>query len=261
MTGAEFYLQLQQKYDKAYSQYLDTTKANRLIKEALYRLIDKLVSLMDTQKEYDEMSEMLKYDISLAVGGGVANQPNDYYHLMRMAFVFVDPITFTSISTTNVVSSDPFVRVGDIISTAADGSGTLRTVTKTTSTGFTVDSTFLPGVTNLYIVRNFEGSPSTSDKKKPSLSKPVKESPRYWTGVSGTDKVFFLQPVPAKVIVDYITQPPLTIDVVNNSTVLTTVYTQKFLYRLMDECVYSVATETRDYQNKQSATQTIIDNP
>ena len=67
MTGQDFFNQLQQKYDKAYSQYLDNAKANRLIKEAIYRLVDKLYSNLDTQKEYDELIELIQNEVSIAV--------------------------------------------------------------------------------------------------------------------------------------------------------------------------------------------------
>lgn len=261
MTGAEFYLQLQQKYDKAYSQYLDTTKANRLIKEAMYRLVDKLCAVLDTQKEYDELSELLKYDVSRPVSGSISVQPTDYYHLTRMAFVFTRQITFDAISGTSVTATKHGLRPGDKLSEVLDGSGTIRTVTSVSKTGFKVDSTFLPGTVGIYQVLTFEASPSTSDKKQPALSKATIENPKYWTGVSGTDRVFHLAPQPKSIIIDYVTVPPVNIDVSNSSTLLTDTYTQKFLYRLMDECVYSVATETRDYQNKQSTAQTIIDNP
>jgi hypothetical protein len=261
MTGAEFYLQLQQKYDKAYSQYLDTTKANRLIKEGMYRLVDKICSVMDTQKEYDELSEMIKYNISVAVATGTATQPADYLHLLSMAFKYVDQISFTSISNNIISASAHGLRPGDQISVNADGSGSLKTVTHVTGSSVTVDSAFSPTPANIYLVRTFQASPSTSDKKKPSLSKAVKESPRYWTGVSGTTKVFHLSPAPYSVLMDYVSVPPVNIDVSNSVISLLDTYTQKFLYRLMDECVYSVASETRDFTNKQSAQQTIIENP
>jgi len=258
MTGAEFYLQLQQKYDKAYSQYLDTTKANRLIKEAMYRLVDKISQLMDTQKEFDELSELIRFDQSIVVSG-VAVQPNDYYHLLRMSFLFSDEITFTAINGNVVTASKHGLRPGDKISAAPPLVD--ATVTKVSSTTFTLDTAIAPTPTSLYLIREFEGSPSTADRKKPALSKGKKENPVYWTASSGNDRVFYLEPIPYSVDLDYVRIPPVDIDTANNVIDLTETYTRKFLYRLMDECVYSVASETRDYQNKQSAQQTIIENP
>jgi hypothetical protein len=259
MTGAEFYLQLQQKYDKAYSQYLDTTKANRLIKEAMYRLVDKISQLMDTQKEFDELAELIRFDTTIVAAGGLAVQPNDYYHLLRMAFTFSDEIAFTSISSNIVTASKHGLRPGDNIS--VNPPLVAATVTKVTSTTFTLDTVLSPTPTNLYLIREFEASPSTSDRKKPHLSIGKKENPKYWTASSGNDKVFYLEPIPYSVDIDYIRIPPVDINTSDTIINLTDTYTQKFLYRLMDECVYSVASETRDYQNKQSTQQTIIENP
>lgn len=261
MTGAEFYLQLQQKYDKAYSQYLDVTKANRLIKEAMYRLVDKISQLMDTQKEFDELSELIRFDQSITVANSVVVQPNDYYHLLRMGFKFVDEITFTSIVGNVISATRHGLRPGDKISTTADGSGSLKTVTKVTSTMVTVDSAFSPIPANIYLVGEFEASPSVSDRKKPALSKGRKENPIYWTASLSNDRVFYLDPVPASVKLDYVRIPPVDINTADTVIDLRLTYTQKFLYRLMDECVYSVASETRDYQNKQSTQQTILENP
>jgi len=261
MTGAEFYLYLQQKYDKAYSSYLDATKANRLIKEAMYRLVDKLSMLLDTQKEYDELSELLKYNHSITASTDTAAIPADYYHLMRMAFTFVDPISFTSVSGAVITTSKHGLRKGDKIGIVNDGSGTLKTVTKVTSTTVTVNSVYSPIPTELYLIRTFEGSPSQSDRKKGILSKGIKESPKYWTGSSSTNKVWFLEPSPKKVLIDYILVPPVNINVSDSSINLNDTYTEKFLYRLMDECVFGIAEQTRDYPQKQSVQQTIIENP
>lgn len=256
MTGVEFFLQLQQKYDKAYSAYLDDTKAERLIKEALYRSFDKIFSLMDTQKEMDELSYFLKYNQSLPVVGTSVAYPSDYYHLMGMACVYVDEVATTSIGTTSVLASKHGLRKGDTLSTSATGSAPFYTVTSVSKTGFNVDTNIPGGTTNLYHVVTYDASPSTSDKKKPSLSNPVKQNPIYYTG----ENTFIPSPTPYSVVVDYLAAP-FDISVTNTIVDLTDFYSQKFLYRLMDECVYSVASETRDYQNKQSTTQTIIDNP
>lgn len=259
MTGAEFYLQLQQKYDKAYSQYLDTTKANRLIKEAMYRLVDKISQLMDSQKEFDELSELIRFDETIVVAGTVALQPADYYHLLRLSFLFVQEIDFTSISGASVTASKHGLRPGDKISVNPPLVDAV--VTKVTSGGFVLDIAISPTPTTLHLVREFEASPSTADRKKPSLSKGKIENPIYWTASSGNNRVFYLEPVPYSVDLDYIRTPPVDINTQNSVINLTDTYTLKFLYRLMDECVYSVASETRDYQNKQSTQQTIIENP
>jgi len=260
MTGQDFFNQLQQKYDKAYSQYLDNAKANRLIKESMYRLVDKLYSNLDTQKEYDELIEMIQNDVSVSVTLGKASLPVNYMHLFRVAFTFSDTITFTAGSVDKeYVSSRHLLRKGDLLNSAQDGSGTSYEVTKVKGSSFYLDVSSVSGP--LYHIRTFEASPAFSDRKKGSLSGARKETPKYQTNTTGTNRELILSPGPYSIIMDYMTLPPHNIDVANNLTDLLDFYTEKFLYRLMDECVYSFSEETRDYNNKRSSQETIIENP
>lgn len=260
MTGVEFYNQLQQKYDKAYSQYLDNAKANRLIKEAMYRLCDKLYSSLDTQKEYDELIEMIKNEVGVSVTSGKATLPSDYFHLFRIAFKYSDAVIFTAGTLSNeYVSSRHPLRKGDVVNSAQDGSGTNYTVTKTSGNSFFLDIASVSSP--VYLIRTFEASPAFSDRKKGSLSGARKETPKYQTNTTGTNRELICTPSPYSIVMDYMVLPPHNIDVANSSTDILDYYTEKFLYRLMDECVYSVATETRDYPNKRSSQETIIENP
>ena len=59
MTGAQFWSYLQQKIDKAYSAYLDNTKANSLVKESMYRMVDKFWRSQSLEREADEMMPLL----------------------------------------------------------------------------------------------------------------------------------------------------------------------------------------------------------
>ena len=124
MTGQEFYLQLQQKYDKAYSQYLDNAKANRLIKESMSRLVDKLYMSLDDQKGYDELIEFIKNNTAIAVSAGSITLPADYLHLFRLEFIYSDTITFTGGTSGEYTAPAHTLRVGDILNTAIDGTGT-----------------------------------------------------------------------------------------------------------------------------------------
>lgn len=259
MTGQEFYLQLQQKYDKAYSQYLDNTKANRLIKEAMSRLVDKLYMTLDDQKGYDELIEFIKNDVSIAVSSGKLTLPVDYLHLFRIQFVFSDTITFSGGTAGEYIAPAHTLRIGDILNTAIDGTGTSYTITNVKKGKFYLSTASV--ASPLYLRRSFEASPLFSDRKKGSLSDFTKESPKYQMNTTGTNREIVCSPSPYSAVIDYIVKAPHTIDVSNNITDLLDFYTDKFLYRLMDECVYEVASETRDFANKQSVQQTIIENP
>lgn len=259
MTGQEFYLQLQQKYDKAYSQYLDNTKANRLVSEAMSRLVDKLYMALDDQKGYDELIEFIKNDVSIAVATGKITLPADYLHLFRLKFIYADTITFTGGALGEYTAAAHTLRIGDVLNSAIDGTGTSYTITNVKKGKFYLATASV--ASPLYLRRSFEASPAFSDRKKGSLSNATKESPKYQMNTTGTNREISCSPAPYSAIVDYMVKPPHTIDVANNVTDLLDFYTDKFLYRLMDECVYEVANETRDFANKQSVQQTIIENP
>lgn len=259
MTGQEFYLQLQQKYDKAYSQYLDNAKANRLVKESLYRLVDKLYASLDDQKGYDELVEFIKNDSAIAVSSGRITIPSDYMHLFRLEFVYADTITFTGGTAGEYLAPAHTLRIGDVLNSAIDGTGTSYTITNVKKGKFYLATASV--ASPLYLRRSFEASPAFSDRKKGSLSNATKESPKYQINTTGTNREIICSPSPYSAVIDYMVKPPHIIDVSNTSTDLLDFYTDKFLYRLMDECVYEVANETRDFANKQSAMQTIIDNP
>ena len=87
MTGAQFWSYLQQKLDKAYSAYLDNTKANNLIKESMYRMVDKYWRGLSFEREDDEMVSFMVRDLSVVPVAGVIDiktlLPN-YMHIMRM---------------------------------------------------------------------------------------------------------------------------------------------------------------------------------
>jgi len=259
MTGQEFFLQLQQKYDKAYSQYLDNTKANRLIKEAMSRLVEKLYMTLDDQKGYDELIEFIKNDTQISVSAGKITIPTDYLHLFRIEFVYTDTITFTGGVDGEYTAPAHTLRIGDILNTAIDGTGSSYTITNVKKGKFYLSTSSV--ASPLYLRRSFEASPAFSDRKKGSLSNATKESPKYQMNTTGTNREIICSPSPYSAVIDYMVKPPHTIDVANSATDLLDFYTDKFLYRLMDECVYAVASETRDFANKQSVQQTIIENP
>jgi len=259
MTGQEFYLQLQQKYDKAYSQYLDNTKANRLIKEAMSRLVEKLYMTLDDQKGYDELIEFVKNENQISVTAGKIAIPSDYLHLFRLEFIYADTITFTGGANGEYISAAHTLRIGDVLNTAIDGTGNSYTITNVKKGKFYLSTASV--ASPLYLRRSFEASPAFSDRKKGSLSNATKESPKYQMNTTGTNREIICSPSPYSAVIDYMVKPPHTIDVANTVTDLLDFYTDKFLYRLMDECVYEVASETRDFANKQSVQQTIIDNP
>lgn len=60
LTGATLYLYLQQKIGKPYSAFLNPTRGNRLVREAMYRGVEMVYRGLDAQREYDELSVLIK---------------------------------------------------------------------------------------------------------------------------------------------------------------------------------------------------------
>ncbi len=267
MVGTEFFAILQQAYDKAYSGYLDETKANRLIRRTLFDLVDKIYSSADTQKEFDELYSMIvKNEVHLASAGifPVDSFTNPYHHLLRAACIYRDAITFTFASGV-YTSTGHTLRKGDVITLSGATDTTKNgnyTVTKVRPNKFYIDHTYVDGSLHLYSTA--EASPKLSDRKRSSLHAANRYSPKYEQTFNDNFTVpnaIVFDPAPYQISIDYVMQPDFNIDVANSVTDLLSYYTEKFLYRLIRECVLTFAEETRDPQNRQMMAQGIIDNP
>jgi hypothetical protein len=273
MTGAQFYDLLQQKIDKAYSAYIDTTKANRLIEETILRLCEKLYSTLDTQKEYDELWSLLVKDEVKSVANqyfDLSGLSRTYMHMFRVGFTFdtlLGNLTRTSTGsgpfTTVFTSTGHSARKGDVIKVGAN-TGTVVSYTKTK---FTVTSAATLVTGSVYLVRFFEGSEWFSDRKKDSYHAPTIFSPKYQfqNRISGSNNVksLYIYPQCTSLTIDYMALPTLATGHIFLSTDATaiTAYTEKFLYRLADECVFTYAEQVRDAELRQNSAQSIMINP
>lgn len=266
MTGAEFYLQLQNAYDKAYSAYLDAANANRLIRRSIIRMVDKIYSTNDTQKEGDELASLIvKNETHLTPAGRITADTftYPYLHLLRMGARYKESITFTYAN--GVFSSSSNLRKGDVLTLSGatnPASNKDYTVTKVRPGKFYLDLTYVDGVLNLY--RTFEATSKTSDRKISYTSTAEIYNPRYeQTYFAGSliPNAFTVEPVPYSVTIDYVMLPDQDIDVENDVSDLLDYYTEKFLYRLIDECVKTFAVQTHDYQTAQALANEIMENP
>ena len=266
MLGSEFFLELQQAYDKAYSGYLDSAKANRLIRRSLIRMVEKIYRDSDTQKESDELFSMVVLDETHSVSTdrfAADNLNFKYMHLLRMAFTFSDSIPSFTYGNGYYTCTGHNLREGDVLtlSGATTGNG-VYTISKVRKDKFWLPLVYVDGT--LTLTRTFEASPKRSDRKKSKLHAANKFSPRYSQTHDDNYAVpnaWILDPAPSSVIVDYVMFPDLEIDVDNAVVDLSNYYSDKFLYRLIDECVLTFSEEVRDYQGRQVANQAIIDNP
>ena len=261
MTGAQFWSYLQQKIDKAYSAYLDNTKANGLIKESMYRLVDKYWRGLSFEREDDEMIAFMVRDLSVTPAAGIIDiktlLPN-YMHILRMGVRYEVDVVVTLVSGTTLTSANHKLRKGNTVKLGS----TLYTVAKVKGDTFDLGTSGLSAGTYKQIVDK-EAKQMVGDRKNGAFHKADFSTPRFESRTAGTatPRSFKVTPAPATCTIDYVRIPPVDIDVANTTTILEDYYGMKFLYRLMDECVLNFGAQTKDYPTKQSAQQDIIENP
>ena len=210
-------------------------------------------------------SLQVKNEEALVVSGVVPtdNLSHTYLHLLSMAFKFREAIDFTY--SKGVYSSDYNFRKGDVVTISGATNPAHNgdyTITKARNKKFYIDLTYVDGDMHLY--RTFQATQMRSDRKKSSFHVGTTESPRYEMIYDDNNIVptaFKTYPQPYKVVIDYVMGPDIDIDVTNQATDLTTYFSQKFLYRLIDECVATFAEQTKDVTTLQIANKAIIDNP
>ena len=118
MTGAQFWSYLQQKIDKAYSAYLDNTKANSLIRESMYRMVDKFWRSQSLERDADEMMPFLIKGQSVTPTLGIidiSTQLPNYMHVMYMVSKYEFPVEVTGVSGTTLTAVNHTLRKGDSI--------------------------------------------------------------------------------------------------------------------------------------------------
>jgi hypothetical protein len=261
MTGAQFWSYLQQKIDKTYSAYLDNSKANALIKESMYRLVDKYWRGLSFEREDDEMVGLMIRDFAVTPVAGIIDiktlLPN-YMHIMRMGVRYEVNVVVTAVSGTTLTSANHKLRKGNTVKLGA----TSYTVTKVKGDTFDLGTAGLSTGTYKQIVDK-EAKQMVGDRKNGAFHSASFATPRFESLNTGTatPRGFKVTPAPATCTVDYMRIPPVDIDVANTVIILEDYYGMKFLYRLMDECVLNFGAQTKDYPTKQSAQQDIIENP
>lgn len=105
MTGSEFSSIFDLKVDKTYSGFLNSTKKNRLFKEALITSIEKKYRSLDFQKEYDEIITSIKTEVVYSLNNNtISTAP---IHISNVSF----PSTTVTV-TTNLAHN---LAVGDLI--------------------------------------------------------------------------------------------------------------------------------------------------
>ena len=274
MTGAQFWSYLQQKIDKAYSAYLDNAKANFLIKECMYRAIERMYHDLSFEKEADELISLIIKDKTVTPAAGIcllnvgattptppANEIPYYMHMMRVLGNYETSITVTASGTT-LTTTNHILRKGSVVRNGI----TLYTVTYINGDTFkAVDGSgnYATASGTYYMIFSRDLKQMSSSRKAGSFHKANIVTPRFefFNNGSSQNRSLKLTPAPVSVTVDYIRIPPYDIDVADTTIKLTDYYPTKFLYYVMDECVKDFAVQTKDPLTRQFASQDIIENP
>lgn len=269
MTGAQFWSYLQQKIDKTYSAYLDNTKANTLISEGFFRMLDKFWFSQSFEREADEMNAFIIKDKAVTpVAGickinigstGAADEIPNYLHIISVQSNFEESLVVTASGTT-LTSLGHKLRKGSIVTLG----GTTYTVSKVSGDTFQAKTSLgvYASAAGTYTWKySKDAFQMSSDRQGGAFHKANAATPRFEFFYNGTQKVMRIVPNPTTANIDYIRTPPQAIDVANTIIDLNTYYSNKLLYRLMDECVVIFGAQTKDYNTKQSGMQDIVDNP
>ena len=120
VTGLDLSKLFEDKIDNSYSDYVSDAKMQRAFDNAFLRIIENKYRGMDTQKEFDELSELMVIDKRLLIN-------NDRFRTVAVPIASVTTglltTTFTFAAEHNLVEDDTF--------TVSDVSGTLTGVNVT----------------------------------------------------------------------------------------------------------------------------------
>ena len=133
VTGLDLSKLFEDKIDNSYSDYVSDAKMQRAFDNAFLRIIENKYRGMDTQKEFDELSELMVIDKRLLIN-------NDRFRTVAVPIASVttgaSTVVFTFAAEHNLVEDDTFT-VSDVTGTLT-GVNQLHTVTAISITSDTV---------------------------------------------------------------------------------------------------------------------------
>jgi hypothetical protein len=256
MTGYNFYITLQEKVNKEYSDYLSPVKANRLMEDGAIRVIEDIYSKLIGMKEYEALSSLLVINHEVTSFPVAVNTlPNNYTVLLGVRPNYLTPVTFTY-TDGKFYNDSHNLRVGDTLKLGSSN----VTVTEVRPRYFKIDTAYTTGTLSLVLT-----STAVSDKvnKKNVFSTPTKYSPKFSVNYNPSTDVrgITISPTPSTAEIDYLTKLPVAFDANDTATDLNTYYPDFFLTKVMDECVKNFAIRTKDTGFYQTSRQEIVDNP
>jgi hypothetical protein len=281
-TGADFDNRLSIKIDRAYTAYFSTAKKNDIVKVATLRAIDDMVAKNDRIQIQDKLFGIYKTNVvftptsnTVAIAAG-STGISDYFHALNLKAKYIIPYTGNSvIGATNgtpiriellkpigIKDGSLVVIAGVTGNTNANGQRYVKRITPTRFALYSDINLLTPVAGNgIYagsggtISRVFYNENYSKDlppnRKFSTLNAPTPEDPMFEIA-NGVIKIYPLTWSCTEVMIDYVSTPTY-IDVTDSATDLLTVYSQKFLDFLVDECAKEIGLITRDQSLTQNS--------
>lgn len=263
-TGIQFDRDLSVKIDRAYARYWDSTKRNVLIKEAIEKIINLNIVKNSTVLIQDELFGIYKTNQSFSPSSNTISLVtgiSDYYHIMNLRCGFAVPVGVSVGSSVYIVEATQSTPVRIRLSVNSN----LRTGSRVLIAGVTINTNangvrYLKRVSGkwyeLYSDENFaipiigngtytgttgritasvlnNAKNLKTNRKFSILNKADTNNPFY--EIASGNLVIYPLAVPCTLVeLDYISTPSY-IDVSDGSTDLLLTYSQRFIYRVMDE--------------------------
>lgn len=167
-TGTDVKRILEQKYDKTYSSFLNSTKQNDLLKESLFLAVERKYKTLSEQRDYDALMSAIKTNKKFAITGNqISIKPIAISNVTNVGTTITvtttsatiisvgDTLTFAQVSTfttTPAINGNSFVVVSVISPTQFTFVVSVFTSgTYVPNTGYITDGVSSSGVSNLTI--------------------------------------------------------------------------------------------------------------
>lgn len=275
-TGIDISRWFDEKVDKAYSDYLDNTKKNRLFKFAFIEAVEKKDSGNDTQFELDELNVLTKTEQEFPVTNGelLLSDIPLYLHLKAMDILTRQYMgDISEIGDTYIVmkrqcgitTGERILIDGVNVPAAANGEFFVKKVGVQKYLLFTDEALTAPvsfgplyyGGGKVHKLMWRQGKNYYEDTKISFFSKPTPIYPKY----EQSEQRFKIRPADSlRVSVDYYTLPPQFIDVTSTFD-YETLYSLPLLKYLVNVAVKLFSQQTKDMPGYNVAVQDIVNNP
>lgn len=149
ITGQILSRLLDEQVDKAYSGYLDPAKKNRLFNKAFTEVIEKKYRGLDTQQEYDELSNLIKIDQPFIPRNGfVATSP---YLITSLVYNSVTGLATVTTGTNHLIQVNDIIEVSGVLGFTPPINGTFLVLLITNNT---IVFTAPAGATGAYVANS-----------------------------------------------------------------------------------------------------------